>query len=142
MEEIKIFEENQWDKAMKTMRDIGDLDSCILCGCMMHGEVERRYKQLQYIAWLVERSCESTPFVYQNIVSRAKDERESHIRSNPSDSPCQCNKMKKEEQSSIGNLNIDELCTKGDRAPFCIACINWVRRLSRSQQVFFLCFLI
>jgi hypothetical protein len=26
----------------KTMCDIGPLDSCILCGCVMHSEVERR----------------------------------------------------------------------------------------------------
>lgn len=123
------------ERAMKVVRDIGDLDSCILCGCMMHCDVERRYKQVQYIAWLVKNTCEPTPFVFQNIMIRAKDERESHI-SRPFDPPCQCS-LSSSSSSATATMTFrraDKICTKGERAPFCIACINWVRRLSKSAK--------
>lgn len=127
----------------------------------------RRYKQVQYIAWLVEHACEHTPFVYQHIVRKAREEREEHARrglvapvsgsggsgvgGNNKKPRCSC----QQSQQQFGNPHIlaaaatmrasefeagadkegaeaSGLCTVGDRAPFCIACINWVRRLSKS----------
>lgn len=31
------------EAAQRVRYEIGDLDPCILCGCMMHSDVERRY---------------------------------------------------------------------------------------------------
>lgn len=111
-----------------TLSEIGELDSCILCGCMMHPEIERRYKQLQYIAWLVTNSCTPTPFVHRQVLLRAKTEREQHrILPPKSDTPCPCTSEGGLPDSLLG-IPSGQVCQRGDRAPFCIACINWVRR--------------
>lgn len=116
-----------------TMREIGCLDPCILCGCMMHEGVERRYKQCQYIAWLIRRCCAPTPFVYREILYRASVERKAHrdalscIKEGEAITACPC--CLNPPEWNGGNEEI-EICNKGSRVPFCIACINWVRRLS------------
>lgn len=115
-----------------------------------------RYKQLQYIAWLIKKSCKPTPFVYKYIVSRAEKERKTHAtasvpvaaistsnQQSVNTVGCTCSNVSKNtdmmDQDDIINNNEgdeevpvdDSVCTKGERAPFCIACINWVRRLSK-----------
>jgi hypothetical protein len=62
----------------RTLADIGPLDHCILCGCMMHSDVDRRYKTVQYMAWLAGVACQRTPFVYTHIMECAKLERRAH----------------------------------------------------------------
>lgn len=99
-------------------------------------QVDRRYKTVQYIAWLVGVSCQRTPFVYTHIMERARAERESHAsahRLSPSavgaPPPCPCcnsDAVEAEPGSPPGVV-----CPRSDRAPFCIACLNWVRRLSK-----------
>lgn len=55
-----------------------DLDSCMLCGCLMHASVERRYKQIQYLDALIRDKCMETPFVFQHITDLALYERQMH----------------------------------------------------------------
>lgn len=83
---------------------LGDIDPCILCGYLMHTGVERRYKQIQPLSALLQESCTQTPFVYHHIAHMAR-----------------------QEVSNGG-------AKQSERAPFCIACINWVRRLSNAKH--------
>lgn len=78
-------------------RLLGDLDPCVLCGCVMHAGVERRYKQLHDLSHLLKSTCTRTPFVYDHI------------------------------------LDLGQRVKKPERTPMCIACINWVRRLSKTD---------
>jgi hypothetical protein len=121
------------EKIKSEKKLMGDLDPCILCGCIMHAETERRYKQLQYISSLVTHKCTVTSFVYEHITHLAKDERLSHISQNQNSTdtgvmcPCGVN------GNATRELPITDVCMYGNRVPFCIACINWVRRLSKSK---------
>jgi hypothetical protein len=112
---------------------LGDLDPCILCGCIMHADTERRYKQLQYIASLVVSKCSPTSFVYNHITRLARDERISHVHQNQNNmnvgTVCPCGIT----DGPLPELPVSDVCMYGSRAPFCIACINWVRRLSKSK---------
>mmetsp|Transcript_8278 Transcript_8278/g.20221 ORF Transcript_8278/g.20221 Transcript_8278/m.20221 type:complete len:341 (-) Transcript_8278:26-1048(-) len=74
---------------------IGRLDTCLLCGFLMHSEVDRRYQQLRHVAGLLKSKCSPTPFVYESIIGMAR-----------------------------GGGDAER------RHTFCIACINWTRRLA------------
>lgn len=170
----------------KLMNEIGDLDACGLCGCIMGSDVERRYKQLQYIASLVACKCTATHFVHGALIARADEERRTHawqhyfgqcdkkghkhLRASSSaelqqQHCCDCHRFFDERQLKSGpifdalygvgndstkkpmiplspvrpldrSLDFDENghflgCTAGRRMPFCIACINWIRRLGK-----------
>mmetsp|Transcript_42702 Transcript_42702/g.83534 ORF Transcript_42702/g.83534 Transcript_42702/m.83534 type:complete len:486 (+) Transcript_42702:272-1729(+) len=122
-----------------------DLDFCILCGSVMDVDVEKRYKQLQFIASLLSLTCAKTPFVYQHIMGMAKDERRAHRvvnrrRGEGCVQNCHCGvggdevEEAKWPRSTLGHMRGDQFfvgCGKGNRSAMCVACINWVRRQSK-----------
>ena len=154
----------------------------MLCGCMMHQEVERRYKLLQYIAALIQDKCIATPFVHAHILKLAEAERIDHKTRGQECKCCQpasqappvhefdtesdgsdigreleaaleetadapdaapiATTRKRKRGARVPRINAKDrdgppslypICTQGVRASFCIACINWVRRLSRNN---------
>lgn len=57
-------------------------EACTFCGTIMLPGQERRYKQIQGIADLLEKYCNPTPFIYNHIVARAAKERADHAAAN------------------------------------------------------------
>lgn len=146
-----------------------------------------RYKQIQYVASLVKSACIPSPYVYQHILARARDEtarqQQQQCRAQsrrvavlpaipiPVSVPCRpfaagssasrlagvlLRPKRKAETGHSGlpgwckrrrvgpaclsvpleyaSSGAQHCCSRSERVPLCIACINWVRRLSQQQQ--------
>lgn len=77
----------------------------------MHKNTDRRYKHLQDLCKLIEKTCVPTHLVFDSITS-----------------------LGVQEQRMIGgqpNEADEDTDHKSGRYPLCIACINWTRRLSK-----------
>lgn len=84
-------------------------EPCILCGCLLLYSMEKRYKNLQDLAWLLQCMCVPTPYVYQHVIRTAA------AAANAADTAT----TKKQRSTSS--------------ACCCIACINWIRRLDMAS---------
>jgi hypothetical protein len=117
-----------------TLCDYG-IDVCALCGQVMQFDTDRRYKQLQYVCRLIGLRCTKTEYVYAHIMQMGHDEKMAHIRSAAG---CQC--CSEHDLTNCNVLNNTDTaehehgCNISRRVPFCIACINWVRRLCKIKK--------
>jgi hypothetical protein len=75
----------------------------------MHKNIDRRYKHLQDLCGLLDKTCISTNLVFESIISLGIQERKI-----------------------LGDTSSED-DRKGGRYPLCIACINWTRRLSKTN---------
>lgn len=111
----------------------------MVCGMFLQSDAERRYRTLQEVAKLVELYCTPTRMVYSVILSSAQEEKHLHHQKfmqgkwdkcvcvgdtqGGGDSPCQ------RHWSTMPGV-----CRNGEMTAFCVACINFVRKLSSIHQ--------
>ena len=75
-------------------------------------------------------------YVYKHILNLAELERTEHSKAAKVDAvdPCVCCSLKTSDELRAVPA-MDSVCTRGRRATFCIACINWVRRRCKAQSM-------
>ena len=49
----------------------GQLEPCVLCGCILGPDMYKRFKPLDKLSSLIRRGCVRTPYVYEHIVNMA-----------------------------------------------------------------------
>jgi hypothetical protein len=83
-----------------------ELEACILCGCILTQDMYKRFKSLDALSSTIRKGCVRTPYVYEYVVNMAASQNSSCYED-------------KDGQRMV---------------PFCIACINWIRRLEASVR--------
>jgi hypothetical protein len=75
------------------------IENCLLCGCLIHDNNEKRYRSTEESRRLIIHHSTKTPFVYQYIA----------------------------------NMDCSDEDGSG-KSVFCVACVNWVRILSKNDK--------